>query len=79
MGHPVLHSHLDLFPENNCDVSDEHGERFHQAIANIEHRYSAQWTPVMLADNCWTLMREDHQTEYKQKRKKRSDFSGFLV
>ena len=25
-----LHSHLEFFPENNGDVSDEHGERFHQ-------------------------------------------------
>ena len=25
-----LHSHLDFFPENLGDVSDEHGERFHQ-------------------------------------------------
>ena len=28
-----LHSHLDFFPENNSDVSDEHGERFHQDIS----------------------------------------------
>ena len=27
-----LHSHLEFFPENNGDVSDEHGERFHLDI-----------------------------------------------
>ena len=27
-----LHSHLDRFPENCGDVSDEQGERFHQDI-----------------------------------------------
>lgn len=27
-----LHSHLHFFPENLGDVSDEHGERFHQEI-----------------------------------------------
>lgn len=30
-----LHSHLDFFPENLGDVSDEHGERFHQEIKTI--------------------------------------------
>ena len=25
-----LHSHFEFFPENNDDVSDEHGEKFHQ-------------------------------------------------
>ena len=25
-----LHSHLEFFPENNGDVSDEHAKRFHQ-------------------------------------------------
>ena len=31
-----LHSHLDFFPENCGAVSDEHGERFHQQISNME-------------------------------------------
>jgi len=34
-----LHSHLDFFPDNLGDVSDEHGERFHQNIATMEQRY----------------------------------------
>ena len=31
-----LHSHLYFFPENLGDVSDEHGEKFHQGIAIME-------------------------------------------
>jgi len=27
-----LESHLDFFPENLGEVSDEHGKRFHQGI-----------------------------------------------
>ncbi|UYV67048.1 unc-93, partial [Cordylochernes scorpioides] len=36
-----LHSHLDFFPYNLGAVSDEHGERFHQAISSMEKRYQA--------------------------------------
>ena len=35
----VLHSHLDFFAENLGDVSDEHGERFHQDISVMEKRF----------------------------------------
>ena len=31
-----LHSHLDFFPESLSTVSDEHGERFHQDIVEME-------------------------------------------
>ncbi|UYV75446.1 hypothetical protein LAZ67_13000301 [Cordylochernes scorpioides] len=34
-----LHSHLGFFPDNLGAVSDEHGERFHQAISSMEKRY----------------------------------------
>ena len=33
-----LHSHLDLFPENVGELSEEQGERFHQDIKTIEAR-----------------------------------------
>ena len=32
-------SHLDYFSENFGDVSEEHGERFHQDIRKMEERY----------------------------------------
>jgi len=46
-----------FFPENLGEVSDEHGERFHQDILAIEKRYQGNWTSSMLADYCWTLKR----------------------
>jgi len=39
---PFLFSHLDFFPLNCGDVSDEHGERFHQDISMMEHRYKGK-------------------------------------
>lgn len=33
-----LHSHLNFFPPNLGDVSDEHGERFHRDIKVMESR-----------------------------------------
>ena len=69
-----LHSHLDFFPLNCRDVSDEHGERFHQDIAAMEKRYQGKWNPSMLADYCWNVVRDDPAAEYKrQARKRRSD------
>ena len=34
-----LHSHLDRFPGNLGDVSDDQGERFHQDLKTMEERY----------------------------------------
>ncbi|UYV81439.1 K02A2.6-like [Cordylochernes scorpioides] len=62
-----LHSHLDFFPDNLGAVSDEHGERFHQAISSIEKRYQGKWSPAMLADDCWTLKRDLPQAKYRIK------------
>lgn len=62
-----LHSHLDFFPENMGSVSDEHGERFHQDVVAFEKRFQGRWEPAMLADYCWSLIRETPATEYKRK------------
>ena len=56
-----FHSHQDFFPENLGDVSDEHGERFHQDIAVMETRYQSKFSPHMMGDYCWTLQREETQ------------------
>lgn len=53
-----LHSHLDFFPENLGAVSEEQGERFHQDIKEMERRYQGRWNTSMIADYCWTLLRE---------------------
>ena len=50
-----LHSHLDFFLSNMGDISDEHGERFHQEIKGMENCYQGKVTEHMLADYCWFL------------------------
>jgi hypothetical protein len=62
-----LDSHLDFFPENLGAVSDEHGERFHQDISNMEKWYQGKWSLSMLADYCWTLKRDVSQVTYSRK------------
>jgi hypothetical protein len=62
-----LGSHLDFFPENLGSVSDEHGERFHQDIYNMEKWYQGKWSLSMLADYCWTLKRDVPQATYSMK------------
>ena len=37
-----LHSHLDHFSKNLGDLSEEHGERFHQDIRVMEERYQGR-------------------------------------
>ena len=38
-----LHSHLDYFPENLGEMSEEQGERFHQDLKTMEKRYQGHW------------------------------------
>jgi hypothetical protein len=38
-----LHSHLDRFPENLGDLSEEQGEIFHQDIKTMEFIYQGGW------------------------------------
>jgi hypothetical protein len=63
-----LHSHLDFFPTNLGDVSDEHGERFHQDISVMETRYQGRCNPSMMGDYCWFLQRATMDT-HKRKSK----------
>ena len=51
-----MDSHLYCFPENMCDKSDEHGERFHQEISEVENHYKGKPSPLLLADYCWSLV-----------------------
>lgn len=53
-----LKNHLDFFPNNLGAFSDEHGERFHQDISAIEDRFNGRYTPHMLGEYCWTLLRD---------------------
>lgn len=63
-----LDSHIDFFPSNLGDFSDEHGERFHQDLATIENRFKGKNTCHMLAEYCWTLCR-DTNTIHKRQQK----------
>ena len=71
-----LHSHLDKFPENLADFSEEQGERFHQDIKTIEERYQGRWDENMLADYCWLLKRDQKDLSHKRKAERRSFEDG---
>ena len=47
-----LHSHLEYFPNNLGDYSEERGERFRRDIMDMERRYHGKWSVNMLADYC---------------------------
>jgi hypothetical protein len=66
-----LCSHLDYFPENCGDYSEEQGERFHQDIRVMEERYHGRWDVNMLADYCWSLKRDMPNTCHSRKSKRR--------
>ena len=65
-----LFSHLDFFPLNCGEVSDEHGERFHQDILVMEHRYKGKWSAAMLGDYCWMMKRDVPETKYHRRAKR---------
>ena len=62
-----LQSHLDYFPENCGNYSEEQGERFHQDIKMMETRYQGCWDINMLADYCWCLKCDEPITLHKRK------------
>lgn len=61
-----LHSHLTFLGDNSVDVSDEHGERFHQDVAAMEKKYHGKSIRNMLADYCWTLISADDSDHKRQ-------------
>ena len=61
-----LHSHLDFFPSNLGEVSDEPGERVHQDISVIEGRYHGHYDANMMGDFWWYLQRESKSSSYKR-------------
>jgi hypothetical protein len=65
-----LSSHLDYFPENCGSVSDKRGECFQQDFAAMEGRCKEKWSPSMLADYCWTLMRDCPNLMFNRQAKK---------
>ncbi|GFT66743.1 uncharacterized protein TNCV_1395061 [Trichonephila clavipes] len=67
-----LHSHLDRFPQNLSDFSEEQGERFHQDLRTMEERYQGRWDSHMMADYCWSLQRDLPKVVHSRKSYKRS-------
>ena len=53
-----LKSHLESFPDNLGDYSEEQGEHFHQDLNVMERIYQVVWGVYMMADYCWMLKRE---------------------
>lgn len=66
----IMAEHLDEFPTNCSDFSDEMGERFHQEIKTSEKRYQGRYDKRMLADYCWFLKRETVRISRKSSRRK---------
>lgn len=66
-----LDSHIDYFPDNLGDLSEEHGERMHQDLKDVEKRWQGVCEVNMLADYCWGLKR-DTKLHHKRKSIRRS-------
>ena len=66
-----LHAHLDYFPRNLGDMSEEHRKRFHQDIKIMETPYQGRWDVSMMADYCWCLKRDCKSSEVARKAKRR--------
>ena len=61
-----LKDHLDDFPPNCGDYSEEMGEKFHQDIKSMEDRYDGKNLCHMLGEYCWFLCRDkESQTNKK--------------
>ena len=58
-----------LFKQNKGYVSEEHGERFHRVIQEMEKRCEGRWDSAIMDDYIWSLIRDDDKIH---KRKPRS-------
>ena len=52
----MLDIHLDEFKENIGGYSEEHGERFHQDILDVERRYRGQYNERIMDDYIWGFL-----------------------
>lgn len=67
-----LHAHLDYFPANCSDFSDEQGERFHQDLSFVETCYKGKNLQAnMIARYCNTIVRKSTVPTVRTPRKKR--------
>ena len=61
-----LFSNFNFFKDNLSDFSEEHSERFHQDMKNIEKRYQGRWDRAMMGEYILGLVRK---TDNNHKRK----------
>lgn len=66
-------------PHNLGDVSDEHGERFHQQMKAMERRYHGFWDAAMMGDYIWSLIRETEYESNKKQRRSQNFFKPMLI
>ena len=55
----LVFSYLYRFPASLDDLSEQHGERFHQDISDMAVRYQGRWDAAMLAGYCWSIKRDN--------------------
>ena len=67
-----LFSHLNYFPGNLGDVSEEQGERFHQDIRTMQERYQGPWDVHMMAGYRCTLIWDYTEQSHRLKSYKRT-------
>ena len=67
-----LFSHLDYFPKNLGDVSEKQGKRF-KTLGRWQKDTKVVGTHMM-ADYCWTLIRDCTEQSHSQKSYKRTCF-----
>ena len=70
-----LDSHLDIFPDNCGDWSDEQGERFHQNLKIMEDCYQGWWEKRMMVEYCLSIKQVLSDTQHGRKSRKRRIFT----
>ena len=63
--------HLQQFPDDLGDYSDEQGERFHRDLKVMEERYKGRWDVNMLVDYCWSIKSDEPLKKHRRVSKKR--------
>ncbi|KYN35738.1 hypothetical protein ALC56_09938 [Trachymyrmex septentrionalis] len=71
-----LHNHLDFFPPNLGEFSEEQDERFHQDIAIIEKRFKGKDIRYMLGEYCWFNVR-DTKSESNGKSNNQDSYNNY--
>ncbi|GBP59676.1 hypothetical protein EVAR_39833_1 [Eumeta japonica] len=74
-----LHNHLDYFPSNLGDLSEEQGERFHQDLRTMEERYQGHWNAHMMADYCWSIQNSPQLSASARKCTKKKVFLNLEI